>query len=436
MDLLLCLTIFIIFMTLSLIFNVPILLPLLIGYAGFIAVGVHRKEKLISLTKNSLLGVKESWPAIKIFILVGIITAVWRTSGTIAFFLYYGIQTLHPYSFVFMCFILCCILSCALGTVFGVVGTLGVVLMIICRSGNMNEAVIAGAIMSGAYLGDRCSPFSSCSNLIALTTKVPIYEHIRQMIKTSILPVIICGIIYMVLSLKNPIVIHNNEEILTALQEEFNLSPVTVIPVLLIILMPLCRIKLDIAMLSSIASAIIVTLLFQPDISFIHMLGSCFGGYHISTTSIGEIFSGGGVISMATPCYIAAISNAYPAIFKGTNALDFLYGFIEKSIHKTGKYATTAVLGTAISSIFCNQSLALMMGGNMLSPAYEKVGAKRRELAADIGNSTAMFAGMIPWCIACSVPLSILGAGAEALPFSFLLYLSPVCYAFTKKLFR
>ncbi|WP_312093919.1 hypothetical protein [Aminipila sp.] len=160
MPLLFAFILFIASMIFCLISSCSILIAMLIGLVAF-TVAAHLNgfpyEKLI---KMAFSGIKESLIVLEIMFLIGFLTAVWRSSGTISFFVYYSIRLITPRLFILFSFILCCVLSYILGTSFGVAGTLGVILMVIAHSGHVNEGMIAGAVICGIYFGARGSPLS------------------------------------------------------------------------------------------------------------------------------------------------------------------------------------------------------------------------------------------------------------------------------------
>ena len=130
---------------------------------------------------------------------------------------------------------------------------------------------------------------------------------------------------------------------------------------------------------------------------------------------------------------ILIISCAYSGIFNRTGMLEGLLSRITKCCTKTGRFATSIIVGLASCVLFCNQTIATLMCNDLLTKPYLDTGGTREELAIDIENSTIIIVGLIPWAIACSVPLTFFGIGNEAILWSWYLYLVPICYLFTKK---
>lgn len=139
-----------------------------------------------------------------------------------------------------------------LGTSFGTIGTVGISLMVMARAGGGNVYIIAGAILSGAYLGDRASPMSSSVNLVASITSTNLYDNIKKMTKPSIVPIILSLIIYTLLSLINP-VNYSNSDIIIKLTSTFSISVLALVPALIIIILSFFKIEVKISMLISMA---------------------------------------------------------------------------------------------------------------------------------------------------------------------------------------
>ena len=143
---------------------------MLLGIAAFGALGLRHGFSLRTLWGFAWGQGRKMCSLLVIYVLIGMITALWRSAGTIAWFIYHGLQIITPQLFILVTFALTCFLSYALGTSFGVVGTAGIILMALARSGGVSTAVAAGAIVAGAYFGDRCSPASSSASLVAAAT--------------------------------------------------------------------------------------------------------------------------------------------------------------------------------------------------------------------------------------------------------------------------
>lgn len=405
-------------------------IALFIGLIVFAATGYKNGFSVGELTKMGKDGLKDAIVVVEVMFVIGFITAIWRASGTIAFFVYWGIKIITPNLFIIITFALCCLLSYALGTSFGVAGTVGVIFMTLARSGGVSEVATAAAIMSGIYFGDRGSPVSSSAILVAAVTKTDILSNVKMMMRTGLAALILSTVVYGISSWLNPI--HNvDQSFLMTLQSEFVISWWCVIPAVFMLVLPLFKVQVLHAMLISIASGVALSL-FVQHMEFLPLLKAMIFGYE-STGSLGHIINGGGLVSMIEVVFIVAISCTYSGIFAGTNMLSGIQDKLKPMMKYIGRFGTMVVVSFVTLAMFCNQTIASMMCNDILSKPYQEAGASKEELAMDIENSVIVLAAVVPWVIACSVPLSFMEVGYEVVPFSCYLFLIPICYAIQKK---
>lgn len=432
MDLLLAFLVFVGTLIITLTFGWSMAIALFVGLIVFVLTGLHRKFLFKDLMKMVYVGGKTSFVVLRILVLIGLLTALWRASGTISFFVYYGISMITPSLFVFITFLITMILSFALGTSFGIAGTAGVLLMVLAQSGGVSEAVTAGAVMSGAYFGDRCSPASSSASLVAAVTFTELYKNVKMMLLTGIIPTVLTLGIYLLLSISNPIE-NVNTDVLDALNGSFNLSWVVALPAVAILVLPLFHVKVTHAMMVSIVISFIETVFLQKQ-PFGEALITCIMGYQPESSLLGQVMAGGGLISMVEVIIIVFISCTYAGVFDGTGMLKDPQEKIANMANYIGLFPTQVVASLLSVAVFCNQTVATILNAQILGQVYKSKGATSENLAIDIENSVITLSGIIPWSIACTVPLGILGVGPEAIPYCVLLYVIPISYLFTKKI--
>lgn len=370
---------------------------------------------------------------LRVILFIGLLTGLWRSGGTIAIFVSYGLRLIQPRLFLLVAFFLTVLLAYALGSSFGVAGTAGVILMTIARSGGVNEAVTAGVLLSAVYFGDRAAPTSSCASLVAALTETELYGNVRRMHKTAALPYALTLAFYIVLSLKNPIVTVD-ETLLSALDEAFVLSPWTLLPAALMLALPLLHVPIRRAMAVSALAALVLTVCVQG-MSVGEALRVCLLGYEPADGLLAEVVSGGGLISMETPILMLPLASLFFGMLEGTGALTQVQTLLGRAANRLGRFPTLCLLSIVCAMTLCNQAIVVMVSHQLISAVYAGDGAQHDELAMDIANSGVTIAGLVPWCIACSVPLGMMGVGVEALPYACLLYLIPLCYLFTKRKF-
>lgn len=431
MDLYVAFAMFIASMLYVIITGQSMIIALLLGLIIFLAVGKLRGFSITSMLKMSAEANKSSLVVIKVMLIIGILTAAWRISGTITIFVYYGMRVIMPHVFLLVTFLLCCLLSYAIGTSFGVAGTVGVIFMALARSGGVNPIITAGIIMSGVYFGDRCSPVSSSANLVAGVTQTHIYDNVKIMIKTGALPFAVSFAVYTILSFVNPID-SVDSVMIDSFEEQFNLSAWSFLPAALVIGLPLMKIDVIKSMTVSIVSAIFIAVTIQNN-SVIEVLKVCIFGYQSAGNGLGEILNGGGLISMIEIVVILVISSSYSGIFSGTKMLDDLKEKLVNACISKGRFAIMSLVSIVMASIFCNQTIGTLMCADLMEKPYTDGGGSKTELAIDLENSVILIACFVPWSIGCSVPLLMLGADYRALPFAVFMYMVPICYFFTKK---
>ncbi len=400
------------------------LLALLIGLIGFYAVARLRGFCAADLLQMMVKSVSRSMIVVRIFVLIGLLTALWRSSGTITFFVSQGVRVIPPSLFLVAGFGLTCLLGYALGTSFGITGTVGVILMTLARSGGVPPALMAGAVLSGAYFGDRTGPASSCANLVATVTGTDLYSNLRAMVKSALVPMGLCFLLYGILSPRYPLTAGEGG-LLAMMEAQFTLSWLCVIPAVLMLVLPLWKVPVRRAMALSILSAAALSVFLQG-MTFGQTLSVCVLGYRPENVQLAPILSGGGLLSMAKVSGIILLSGTYSGIFEGTRMLDGLQEKLGVLAKKLSCFGLMLPVSAAVTAVFCNQTIGVMMVRQLLGPVYEKQGESRETLALDIADSLVVLVGLCPWCIACAVPLEMLDVGPEALPWAAFLYLLPL----------
>nr|WP_300094343.1 Na+/H+ antiporter NhaC family protein [Sedimentibacter sp.] len=425
MDFLIAVIIFTVSLVLSISNGVSTIYPLLAGMAAFSAVAYKRGHGFKCIAAMLLKGMKKALALMPIFALIGMITALWRAAGTISFFVYYGTKIMNPDYFILFAFLLTCVVSFALGTSFGTCGTIGVVLIVLAKSGGVNTYAAAGAIVSGAFFGDRCSPTSSSANLVAVVTDTDLYNNVKNMFITGFVPFVLTVIFYAFLSGKYPLNTKNTE-LLDEISAYFNLSFITVLPALVIFLLAIMKKNVKISMLVSIIASFVICLTVQ-NIKLYELFRTMLFGFYLNPeSSLSKIISGGGLLSMVSVSCIVLIASSYSGIFEGTGMLNDIQGFVVKMSEKIGVYLTTLFTSLATCAFCCNQTLPILLTQQLMHKIYEGKGLPKEYLSIDIENTVILIAELFPWSIAIAVPLATLSVDAGAIPYAVFLYLVPI----------
>lgn len=425
MDVLIALAGIFIVLMLSVYKGIYIFYPLFAGLVIFIIIAMKRGFGLGELLAMVLKGSKKSLIIVNILLLIGAVTAVWRASGTVAYVVYYGINLMEPRLFILYAFLLCCLVSFLLGTSFGTVGTIGMILVVMVKGADMNINIVAGAIIAGAYFGDRCSPMSSSANLVAAITETDLYINIKNMFKTSIIPFAASLVFYGILSWYNPLQLAEsriNEEIL----KSFSLNWTVIIPAAIILVLAAFKVNVKLSMLLSIISGAAIAFWVQKE-SIADILRYVLMGYNMQEQSfLGDIIAGGGVASMVKVTLIILVSFALSGVFEGTSLLKDIEGWISWTKAKIGVFATMIVTSIITGSFGCSQTLALMLTYQLVRNMYNSEGIDKYKLALDMEDTVIVISALVPWNIAGAVPAAALTADSSYALYAYYLYLLPL----------
>lgn len=398
---------------------------LMIGLLIFIVLACKRGFKLLDVMKMAYTGGKKSFIVLQIFVLIGAVTSTWMASGTVPAIVYYGMKFLNADTFIVSIFLICSMVSFLLGTSFGTVGTVGVAFMVMARGGNVNPSLAAGAIFAGAYFGDRCSPMSSSAILVANITETDSYINIKNMLKSAIVPFIISVLIYLFVSFQFPLNVGENS-ISIEILKTFNISIITLIPAIIILILCLMKVNVKISIIVSIIAASIISITMEHS-SILDIIKYIIVGYDINSNIIlSSIIKGGGILSMLKSALIVFLSSAFTGIFEGTKMLESLEEIIDKLSKRSGNFFTTIIVSIITSAFGCTQTLAVILTHMLVKKSYVQNNINKDRLALDIEDSAIIIAPLIPWNIAALVPLATLNAGTSSIIFAFYLYLIPI----------
>lgn len=392
---------------------------LVIGYIIFIIYGLIKGHKLMILIKNSFKGILTVKNILLVFMLIGMITALWRASGTIAFIVYMGSKLISPSILILLTFLLCAILSILIGTSLGTAATMGVICASIGKAMGVNPYYIGGAVLSGIYFGDRCSPMSTSALLIAELTKTNLYTNIKLMIKTSIIPFIVTCLFYLLLGFKSTIS-NISVNVTEIFKQNYNLNIIVIIPAILIVILSILKINVKKTMLVSIVISFIIAIFIQRD-SIVALINYCIFGYHHPNERLNLMMKGGGILSMVNVSLIVGISSSYSGIFKETKMLVSLKKYLKDFSKKTSSYFVIFLSSIISGAIACNQSLGTILTNELCAELVEK-----QKMAIILENTVILLVGLIPWNIAMGVPLKTIGIGVMSGIYAFYLYFLPL----------
>lgn len=399
--------------------------PLLITLGIFLITLQRRGFVLKDLVQMGWRGCEKSAGVIVILLLVGVVTAGWIAAGTVPAIVYYGIQSIQPRYFVVSAFLLTCFVSLLLGTSFGTVGTVGTALMVIARSSGVDVNLAAGAIIAGAYFGDRCSPMSSSAHLIATLTNTKIYRNIKSIWWTGLLPLILATGIYFFWSINAPATT-TQDDIPTFIVKTFVIDPIVLAPAGVILGLAIAQIPVKISMLLSLITALICSLLYQS-YSLEENLQFLIWGFSLNPNHpLATIMKGGGLIPMMKVVIVVIISTALAGIFNETQILAPVRNWLLGIKNHSQLFLATILLSILSSAFGCTQTIGIIMTQQLVEENYATQELGNYKLATDLANTVIVISALIPWNIAGLVPAKILLVDANFIPYTPYLYLLPV----------
>lgn len=376
--------------------------------------------------------VGDSATTLLILLSVGMMVGIWIIGGTVPTLLYYGLKICSPNIIVPLAFVLCAITSLFTGTSFGSIATMGLALFGVGTSMGISAPLMAGAVCSGAFFGDKMSPLSDTTNVAADMSGTPLYDHIGSMMYTSVPATVICLVLYTVLGIRNASAnadLSSIELILDTLGANFNISVIALVPAVLVLLTSALKVPAVPAMLGCTAVSGVFACLLQK-ISLSAMLGAAMNGFSSDTgvAMVDKILSRGGMTSMYSTVAIIILSATMGAVLEKSGVIDSLVNnVLLKAVHKPcGLILSTMVYCYSLLLISGHQVMPIILGGRTFRPAYDRMGIQSKVLSRTLEDTCTIGAPMVPWGTSCAYMFSVLGIGIAYIPYAFLCYIVPL----------
>ncbi len=404
----------------SVLAKLPVLAALGFGFLIFTVYGMLKGNSLGSLMWAAWQGAKLSGTVVIMLLVLGVMTAAWRTCGTVPYILAVSCQYVSAQSFLLVAFLLNCLMSFLLGSSFGTAATMGVACMLLGSTAGMDPMGLGGACLAGAYFGDRFSPVSSCAALVREITGTTLRENMESMARTTLLPVVLTCCFYALVGYSSiPSSVDAN--FAEVFSQEFLLHPVLLLPAAFVVILPLCHVDVFKTLVASTAAALALAFIVQGTSPLV-VLNECLLGYSSQTPDIAVLIDGGGIASMVEAVLTVGLSSSYAGIFNLTGMLKHVQKPFQNLARKTTAYTGALTISVLMAMVSCNQTLALLLT-NQLGKSLEPNPGK---LALDLEDTVVVISGLVPWSIACSIPLAVLGVEAGALLFAPMLWLLPL----------
>jgi NhaC family Na+:H+ antiporter len=426
-------------------------------FAAFIAgiMGLRLKYSFEEMLEEVVKSISSTIPAIIILLLIGALAGTWMLSGIVPTMIFYGLKILNPTIFLFAACVVCAIVSLATGSSWSTIATIGVALLGIGQALGIGDAVIAGAIISGAYFGDKMSPLSDTTNLAPAMAGTDLFTHIRYMMYTTIPSISIALIIFLIIGFtsSNEASQEQVTELMTAIDAKFNLSPFLFIIPALVIFLIIKKVPAIPALFIGALLGGIAALVFQPDLikemgdksfienSYITITNTMFGGvsfddvnstfntiFNIPEENQKALLSSGGMGGMLNTIWLILCAMIFGGFMVATGMLNVIADAIVKSAKSTAALVSATVatcIGFNITT--SDQYLAIVVPGRMFKEVYAKRKLAPELLSRTLEDSGTVTSVLVPWNTCGATQAGILGvATGEYFMYCFFNLISPL----------
>jgi NhaC family Na+:H+ antiporter len=377
--------------------------------------GVSWKETSSGILQSILKGM----PAMLIVIVVGTLIASWLAAGIIPMIIYYGLGMITPRFFLLTASAAACVVSCLTGTGYGTIGTIGVAFMGIAHGLGIPPGPAAGALISGAYLGDKISPLAANSNLACAVSRVNIYDHIRHCLWTTV-PALAVGFgVYALYrggagdaaGMDNRV----SDGLRAALSAHFAFSPWLLIPPAITLYAMARKYPVIPGMMVSVVAAVILAVWLQHA-KIGPTLNVLAEGYaaHTGVASVDKLLAQGGMASMMRVTLIALCAFAYSGALQKAGLLEPILSRLVRFAHTPGRLIlTTGCACIAVELLTGSAFLCILLPGELFGPAYSRLGLSAKNLSRTIGDFGIVGVPLIPWSIAGAFMSGTLGVSVR-----------------------
>jgi len=415
-------------------------IPLAMGVAITATLAWFRGYRWSDIESGCLHVVQVGLPSIAILMTVGMIIAVWIASGTVPLLIYWGLNLLTPGVFLAAGMILCAIVSVSLGTSWGTTGTIGLALMGIGSGFDIPMYWTAGAVVSGAFFGDKVSPLSDTTNLAPAVTDTNLFDHIRNLMPTTVPSMMISLVIYLLAGFfitdSEQVDLSKIEAITTGLEQHFNFTPLLILPPALVIFLAASKMPPLPSLFAGVfLGALLVIFLQGADLHTVFTYMQSGFSIDSGVAEIDALLSRGGMQSMTWIITLVIIALAFGGALESTHCLDTI---MEAVLHRINSFfglqASACGASVATNLIAGDPYLSIALPGRMFSPAYVKLGYSKLNLSRSIEEGGTLISPLVPWNAGGAFVITALGLGiAEGqtenllyIPLAFACWLSPL----------
>jgi NhaC family Na+:H+ antiporter len=419
------------------------------------AIGVSLGHTWKDLEAGIVHGISLSMGAILILLVVGALIGSWILAGVVPTMIYYGLQLLTPSIFYPSACVICCLVSVSTGSSWTTAGTVGVALIGIAAAQNLNLGLAAGAIVSGAYFGDKLSPLSDTTNLAPAMAGTDLFTHIRHMLWTTVPSLIIALILFTVLGMTNaaPQDTAAVQSILDAIQQNFAIGPHLLLPAVLVIVMVIRKTPATPALIIGALTGCLFAVIFQPAAvtrladagdmpAWAALIKGCWqalaSGFSLSSgnEALDDLLSRGGMGSMLNTVWLILSAMTFGAVMEKTGMLARIAETILGAVKGTGSLvASTLATSIGMNVLASDQYIAIVIPGRMFRAEFARRGLAPQNLSRCLEDAGTMTSSLVPWNTCGAFMAQTLGvATLTYAPYAFLNLLNPIIsaiYGFT-----
>lgn len=394
----------------------PNQIALLFAAAIAVLIGLKNGFKWVELEEAMVKGITISLGAVLILLMVGALIGTWLLSGTVPSLIYYGLQLINPHWFYAASCVLCAIVALSIGSSWTTAATIGVALLGVSTGLGLDQVVTAGAVISGAYFGDKLSPLSETTNLAPAVAGSNLFAHIHHMLWTTVPSFIIALIIFLVMGFNAEGIPNEGriEEISGILLQNFNIGIEMLVPLVVLLALAIKKMPAFPAVAIGAFVGAIWALLFQQDLiasqiesgvnslvgTFKLVWAAFFNGFSITTgdEKMDSLLSGGGMSGMLNTTWLIICALMFGAVMEKVGLLKVFVSGILKIAKSTGSLiASTIATCIGTNLIAADQYMAIVMPGRMFKEEYEKRGLANVNLSRTLEDGGTITSPLIPW---------------------------------------
>ena len=433
----------------------PNQIALIIGAAIASLVAIKIGHTWSNILESMVASISTAMGALLIFLCVGALIGTWLISGTVPTLIFYGLELLNPKIFYPAACLICAIAALATGSSWTVAGTLGVALIAVSIGLNLSPAIAAGAIISGAYFGDKMSPLSDTTNLAPAVTGTDLFAHIKHMVWTTTPSFLLALVIFMILGFGVDSDIEDSTITLLTetLDATFNITLLALLPLLVVFLMAIRKIPaLPTILFGALLGGVMAFFLqpeavmifadsndLSPTLSLIKGIWLALATGYTSATGIPEIdslLSRGGMQSMLNTMWLVISAMSFGAVLEHAGMLKTIISSSLKAAKSTGSLITTVILSCISINIVCaDQYISIVLAGKMFKAEFKKRNLDPKNLSRVIEDSGTLTSPLVPWNTCGAYMAATLGVPTFTyLPYVFFNLINPVIsmiYGFT-----